>query len=84
MIDPRMAELGAILESWVVFSSPADYPGRWVVRRQWAMKNGQVLTEYRPTAVEFTLEDARAHIPEYLCLLQRQPDDAPQIHEVWI
>ena len=84
MIDPNMEKLGAILESWVVYRYPLDYPNSWVLRRQWAMKNGQVVAEVVPRAVTSSLEDARLRIPSNLVCLARSPKDAPSIYETWL
>ena len=72
----------SVLEMWVIYERPKDYPQGFVARR-WLIAAG----EPRPTSVAFvadTLEGARAQLPPGLFRMDRQPDDEPQIVEVWL
>ncbi len=68
---------------WVVYDHPRDFPDHIVVRRQFAMRNGEVMT----AAVGGLYDDidaAREDLPYGLCCLPRYPDDDPVIVETWI
>lgn len=74
----RKQQPGGLLEMFVVYDHPLDYPGHFVVRR-WS---GDQPTEN--FAVARTIEEARAHVPMGLHRLPRQPDDDAAIVEVWL
>ena len=66
------------LESWTIYDSPADLPGRFVARK-WVMD--------RPTSVVLqhkSLDGLRAQLPGGLICMERQPADDPKIVEVWL
>ena len=73
-----------LLTLWVVYDRPRDFPEHFVVRRQWAMRDGTVRVAlvgglYRDLAA------ARADLePMGLCCLMRDPNDDPAIVETWI
>lgn len=73
----------AVLDIYVVYADPADYPGRYVVRRQ-TVGRGVVDIAPEPLGVVDTLEQARHLLPDGLNWLDRQPGDEPQIVEVWL
>jgi hypothetical protein len=78
-LDPQR-----ILAVIVIYRNPSDFPGKYVVRRQWAGRGG-VLIEPGTLAVVDTLDQARAAVPpEQDTRLNRQPDDDPCIVEVWL
>ena len=65
------------LEVWTIYSSPSDFPGRFVARKF-------VLDQ--PTAehvVGDTLEAVRRAIPPGLYRIPREPHDDPVIVEIW-
>lgn len=68
----------------VIYSDPADYPDRYVVRRQWAHP-GWVDVELEPLGVADSLDEARVHVPDRhdFCIERQQADD-PKIVESWI
>lgn len=66
---------------FVIYNSPSDYPGKWVVRR-WNCLPVPTPTE-EAIACE-SLDEARQTIPQGALLLARHPDDDPVIHETWI
>lgn len=72
-----------LLPMWVVYNSPSDFPGKFVVRRQSAGP-GFVVADATPTAIVNTLDEARAAIPPGKINLHRSPDDDPVIAEVWV
>lgn len=74
---------GNALWIYVVFQSPADYPGKFVVRVQRAGKRG-VEIDADPLIVCNTLPEARAVIPGGLYRMNRNPQDVPSILEVWL
>lgn len=66
-----------VLEMFVVYAGPRDFPNYFVVRR-WQMD--------RPTedyVLAKTLDEARRKIPLGLVCLTRQPSDDPKIVETW-
>lgn len=78
----------APLYLWVIYEDPRDYPNRFVVRR-WVCGFGsialkQATPDPEPTAVVFTLEQARAAIPAGAVNLGRYANDDPAIREVWM
>jgi hypothetical protein len=69
------------MNQFVVYDSPADFPGLFVVRR-WEIRSGWVnACEAR---VANTLEAAREVVPPGMYRLPRFPDDDPKIVEVWL
>jgi hypothetical protein len=69
------------LTQWVIYFNPSDQPGKYVARK-WLIGPGYL----RPTHVSYTsdtLEDARQHIPEWMCNLGRLNTDDTAIVEVW-
>ena len=78
------------LVQWVIYDSPEDYPGKWVVRRWLIAEGGAVSGCWSseiipgPAYICESLEEARAHVPEGFFNMGRQPGDETQIKEVWI
>jgi hypothetical protein len=71
-----------VLDMFVVYDRPKDFPTSIVVRR-WEVRAG----ESRPTDSVWTaptLAEARAQLPPGLHLLGRWPEDDPCIAEVWL
>jgi len=71
------------LKLYVVYESPHDYPGCFVVREN-IVHQGEVFSIDPPHAVVFTYEEAQASIPPGLCNVGRLPEDDSAIREVWI
>lgn len=71
------------LPIYVIYENPSDYPGKFVVRRQLAMR-GRIWVDLVPLAVVGTVEEARGHIPEGCVCLSRDPSDDPVIVETWL
>lgn len=67
----------------VVYRSPSDFPGKYVVRVQHASADG-VTADDAPLIVADTVEEARTVIPLGMYCLGRHPDDVPAILEVWV
>lgn len=70
-----------LLEMFVIYDSPTDFPGRFVVR-PWAA--GREGTVYGDAMVAATLEEARELVPAGLHRVTRSPGDDPVIVETWI
>lgn len=69
------------LEMWVVYERPSDYPNHFIARR-W-----DVLKQAEPTQHVIKAESLE-HVREVmidmgLVCMMRQPEDEPQIVEVW-
>jgi hypothetical protein len=67
-----------VLDVWIIYDSPSDYPGHFVARR---------FLVNQPTAdvlTAATLEDVRALLPKGLLRLERTQHDQPHIVEVWV
>ncbi|RYF07309.1 MAG: hypothetical protein EOO77_25955 [Oxalobacteraceae bacterium] len=71
------------LSMWTIYANPADYPGKWVVRRQEILP-GLRCAQTGDMSVHDTLEAARKAIPNHTGYLGRQPEDEPQIVESWM
>jgi hypothetical protein len=69
----------AVLTVWVIYKSPADYPGAWVLRAH-DLPGGQ----RQECHVCKSLEEARGLIPAGLSRLDRHPYDDPVIYETWL
>jgi hypothetical protein len=68
-----------VLCMYTIYHSPADYPGKYVVRMH-TVPGG--VTD--ALAITKTLEDARAQVPPQASVRwPRQEDDLPSIVEVW-
>lgn len=74
---------GSELVLWVVYERPSDAPRSWVVRRHIASAAG-VEIDPVPVAIAPSLEAARFAIPPGLHRIERDPEDDPQIAEVWV
>jgi hypothetical protein len=67
-----------MLDIWIVYDSPSDFPGQFVARRFEVNKpTADVLTAG-------TLEALRALLPPGLIRLERTQHDQPHIAEVWV
>jgi len=66
------------LEVWVIYESPLDAPGKFVVRRH--TLDGPTDTAYEVDSLEI----ARGLIPGGLLCMPREGWDEPQIVESWI
>lgn len=71
-----------VLSQWVIYNSPRDYPGKFVVRR-WEIRPG-IPIPTSDVGTADTLEEIRRMIPSGLYRLPRFDEDEPQIVEVWI
>lgn len=69
---------------WVVYEHPEDFPNSYVVRRQYITRGSSVWVDRLPVAVGPDLKSVRSVLPPGLYNLGRQPEDMPQIKEVWI
>lgn len=68
---------------YVIYDNPRDYPGKFVVRRQWP-HDGQVIADKEALAVVDTLDQARAALPDGLIRFDRHPNDDSVIVEAWL
>jgi hypothetical protein len=75
----------AVLSTWTIFASPADAPGRFVVRRFDVVQGQADPVPQDDVTVHLTLESARNAVPDSadMCF-QRSPDDPPSIVETWM
>lgn len=74
------------LPMWVIYNSPADFSGRYVVRR-WVSVCGDwcgTLASPTPLAVVGSLEAAREAVPLGAVNIGREGPDDPTIVECWI
>lgn len=70
-----------LLDQWIVYERPLDYPRHYVVRRHeighgWHRPTGDVL-------LADSLQNARRLIPVGLVRIPRSPEDDPTIVETW-
>ncbi len=71
-----------VLEQYVIYDHPADYPEHFVVRR-WVIGREDIKPDVE-AVVYLTLDEARCSIPRGLVCISRSPEDASCIVEVWI
>lgn len=69
------------MRHYVIYNSPDDYPGLFVVRR-WDVGDGQILAMEHTT--HETLDEARASIPQGLVCFDRSEEDELCIVETWL
>jgi hypothetical protein len=70
------------LEMFVIYNSPRDYPGKFVLRR-WIIDEGTSKPDDSAIIAD-TLEAIRAAVPFGMFRLERDPQDEPQIVESWV
>lgn len=76
---------GEPLVMFVIYKHPGDYPNDFVVRRAFVMPGEEnPWFEAAPYYIDRTLEDVRKQIPHGFVMLNRCPDDEPQIVETWL
>lgn len=74
-----------ILSVWVVYQSPKDFPGKFVVREQRVLPDGRIAAAVAPAAVTLTLDEAREKgVPRWATRIDRHPFDDAVIVETWI
>ena len=78
---PVLEEFGDALAFFVIFERPLDYPGHFVVRRQFALR-GRVGLDVVPRLAA-SLEEARQLVPPGLYRQPRQDGEAAFIVETW-
>ena len=71
-----------VLTLWVIYESPSDYPGKFVVRRQHSTRRAVVID--LEAWVFDSMAEARTAIPEGLDNTGRYDMDDPAVIEVWI
>jgi len=72
-----------ILDMWVIYDRPSDYPDKYVVRK-WAIMSKAAPLASVGQSVHDTLDQAREAIPQGLFKLDRFIDDDLAIKEVWV
>ena len=71
----------AEIEMWVIYFNPADYPGRFVVRRH-SVFDGEAHPSQHCILAD-DLDHARDYVPGNCINLGRLQGDDPAIFEVW-
>lgn len=72
----------AVLQMWVIYQHPLDYPDSFVLRR-WIITDAGA----KPTMdvqVASSLVAIRSHVPMHCYRIDRYTDDEPHIVEVWM
>ena len=70
---------------WTVFCNPADYPGKYVVRRFDIQRGNKEPVRTDDVNVYDSLDAARLPLHERGCVrLTRFDQDAPHIVETWV
>jgi hypothetical protein len=77
-----MTDSTALMTQWTIYDSPADFPGRFVVR-QWEVHRWGMVASSNVRAFD-TLQQARESLPEGLIVIPRSPEDVPSIVETWM
>jgi hypothetical protein len=74
-----------MVELFVIYERPSDYPHSYVLRRQVVDRQGEIHIDPAPLAVALSVDVVRARLPSFLTLLQGPGTDPdPVIYEVWI
>jgi hypothetical protein len=77
-----IADLRERLPIWVVYRpTTSDFKGRWVARMHLPFPEPEATDT---VLVGETLEGVRSQLPRGLVCIGRQPEDAPEIEEVWL
>lgn len=73
------------LSIYTIYENPSDFPGRFVVRRWFAVRRiSEPIAAIEPHAVCLTLDAARQSLPPGLHKLAREYTDDSCIVESWI
>jgi len=67
------------MKMWVIYKSPSDYPGSWVVREHDVPGGPR-----QDCDVCTSLNEARKLVPFGLIRIDRFPSDPPQLVETWM
>ena len=78
---PRSDWLPKGLHIFVVYNSPSDFPGQYVVRR-WIV-GPAIVPDEKVWWLSPSLEECQLSIPEDAVRFDRDPDDDSCIVEVW-
>ena len=81
---PTPEDLRRSLRTYVIYDSPRDFPGLFVLRVWYTLADGRLFVNRDPTALRPTLEAVRRFLPRGVVRLGRQGGDDPAISEVWI
>ena len=71
-----------LLSMWVVTFNPADFPGKYVIRRNDIGRGAVLATD--EFHVSDTLDEVREKVPAGCVMLPRYQQDDPVIVEVWL
>lgn len=71
-----------MLDMYVIYESPSDYPGKFVVRKH-VVQNGRITPADSPEIICDNLAKAREAIPPYLYRQPREMRDDRCIVETW-
>lgn len=72
------------LVGFTIYEKPIDFPDKFVVRK-WVVVPGHPHPINDPDcALAWSIEEARALVPDGLNRIPRYPDDDPKIVEVWM
>jgi hypothetical protein len=72
-----------MMEMFVVYERPRDYPDKFVLRR-WSIGPGSAEGDADWFVLGETLDDVRAAVPQHCIRVGRSPHDEPQIVESWV
>lgn len=70
-----------VLEQWVVYWNPSDFPDQYVVRR-WKIGRGWIEPDSMVEVFDM-LDEARMAVPDGLYRIERDATDDPTIVEIW-
>jgi hypothetical protein len=72
-----------MMEMFVVYERPRDYPDRFVLRR-WSIGGNKMEADRDWFYLGDTLKEVREKVPPHCVCIRRHTNDEPQIVEVWI
>jgi hypothetical protein len=71
------------LSIWTIYRAPRDLPGVAFAARRFVTGPGTYTADAEVITGD-TLDEVRAKLPPFLCLMPRSPGDDPVIVESWI
>lgn len=72
-----------MIDLWVIYDHPSDYPNHFVVRRQRVNADSTISLDSH-CFLTVTIAEARSHIPSGLTRVPRSAEDSPVIVETWL
>jgi hypothetical protein len=82
-MERKIMKPGEVLEMYVIYAKPLDYPQSFVVRK-WEVGGKPSPRNTEWFGLGATVEEVRGMIPGWCVKIDRDPNDEPQIVETWL